>query len=181
MMGLDMYLAGLSKTELEKIQKHLKPSKRIVPPLLCWDIYYPYYQETSNKAKIDCDLQALQKYSRKLKWKFNLRKILNNIPYQALVLTDETKTILWVNNGFSEMTGYSKSNAINRSPSFLQGEQTSAEVKERIRKKIQLQKPFKEEIINYRKNGEAYNCEVRIFPISGDKSLYFLALEREVA
>lgn len=45
MMCLDIYLSGLSKSELEKIQKHLKPSKRTVPPLLCWDIYYPYYQD----------------------------------------------------------------------------------------------------------------------------------------
>lgn len=124
MMGLDLYLANLSKSELEKIQKHLIPSQNTVPPLLCWDIYYPHYQEMLMKVKINNELKALQKYSSKLKWKFNLNKTLNTLPYQALVLTDETRTILWVNNGFSEMTGYSKSNAINRSPSFLQGELT---------------------------------------------------------
>ena len=181
MMGLDMYLASLSKPELGKIQKYLKPSKKLVPPLLCWDIWYPHYQEMLNKAKIDSDLKALRKYSKKLNWRFDLDKTLNAFPYEALVLTDETKTILWVNNGFSEMTGYSKSKAINRSPSFLQGEKTSEKAKERLSQKIRLQKPFKEEIINYRKNGEIYNCEIRIFSLAGDNSLHFLALEREVA
>ena len=40
-MCLDIYLSGLSKFQLEKIHKHLKPSKRLVPPLLCGDIWYP--------------------------------------------------------------------------------------------------------------------------------------------
>lgn len=181
MMGVDMYLAGLSKSEFKKIQKYLKPSNRTVPPLLCWDICFPYYQEMLNKAKINTELQVLYKYSRRYNWNIDLDKTLNAFPYEALVLTDETKNILWVNNGFAEMTGYPKSHAINRSPGFLQGEKTSEAVKSGIRKKNQLKKPFKEVIVNYRKNGSTYNCEVRIFPLAGDNSLHFLALEREVS
>lgn len=78
------------------------------------------------------------------------------------------------------MTGYPKSQAINRNPIFLQGEKTSEAVKLRIRNRIQQTKPFKAEIINYRKNGSIYNCEIRIFPLIGDNSLHFLALERAV-
>ncbi len=148
MMCLDIYLSGLSKSEFEKIQKHLKPSKRTVPPLLCWDIYYPHYQKMLNKAKINGDLKALQKYSRKLNWRFNLDKTLNTLLYEALVLTDETKNIVWVNNGFSEMTGYSKSYAIKRNPGFLQGEKTTEAVRFRIREKIRLKKSCKEVISN---------------------------------
>ena len=97
------------------------------------------------------------------------------------MLTNASKKILWVNNGFTEMTGYSKPQTINRNPSFLQGENTSEEVKKRIREKIQNEEPFIEEIINYRKNGSEYNCEVRIFPLSGNSSMHFLALERAIA
>ena len=101
-MGLDVYLAGLSESELEKIQKHLKPSKRTVPPLLCWDICYSHYQEMLNKAKINCDLKALQKYSRKLNWRFDFDKSLNAFPYEALVLTSETKTFYGLTTGFTK-------------------------------------------------------------------------------
>ena len=48
------------------------------------------------------------------------------------------------------MTGYSKPQTINRNPSFLQGENTSEEVKKRIREKIQNEEPFIEEIISAR-------------------------------
>nr|WP_320021463.1 PAS domain-containing protein [uncultured Draconibacterium sp.] len=181
MMCLDIYLSSLSEAELEKVKNDIKPSKRLVPPLMCWEFYYPKYQETLKEAEHKAEFQSLNKYSKKYNWKANLKKILKAYPYEALVLTDATKTILWVNTGFSEMTGYAKSKAINRIPSFLQGELTSEIIKERIRQKIRMQKPFKEEIINYRKNGETYNCEVRIFPLVGDNSLHFLALEREVA
>lgn len=88
--------------------------------------------------------------------------------------------ILWVNNGFTEMTGYPKSEAINRNPDFLQGEKTSKAVILKIRNKIQQTKPFKTEIINYRKDGSVYNCEIRLFPLIGESSLHFLALERAV-
>jgi PAS domain S-box-containing protein len=180
-MCLDIYLSSLPKEEYQKISKYLKPTKRLIPPLLCWDIYYPAYQKMLERASIDADLQMLSKYSKKHSWNIDLAEVLNAYPYEALILTDETKTILWVNSGFIDMTGYSKSQAINRNPSFLQGEKTSEKVKQRIRDKIQLKKPFSEEIINYRKDGTEYNCEVRIFPIIGDNSSYFLALEREVA
>ncbi|NJO88454.1 MAG: PAS domain S-box protein [Chloroflexia bacterium] len=88
-------------------------------------------------ASVNVDLQALLKFSAKCNLEINLKEILNNHSYMALVLTDETQKILWVNNGFSEMTGYSKSFAINRTPGFLQGKNTSEEVKSRIRKKVE--------------------------------------------
>jgi hypothetical protein len=64
----------------------------------------------------------------------------------------------------------------------LQGENTSEAVKLRINEKIEQNKPFKEVVVNYRKNGEMYNCEIQIFPLTGNNnSIHFLALEREVA
>ncbi len=180
MMCLDIYLSGLSDLEYKKVQKHLKPSKRVMAPLLCWEFYYPEYERMLNKATINADIKALHKYSGKFNWRIDMDKTLNIFPYDALVLTDETKNILWVNNGFTEMTGYPKSEAINRNPVFLQGEKTSKAVIFKIRNKIQQTKPFKMEIINYRKDGSIYNCEIRLFPLIGESSLHFLALERAV-
>lgn len=91
MMCLNIYLSGLSDLEYKKVQKHLKPSKRVMPPLLCWEFYYPEYQRMLNRATINADLKALHKYSGKFNWRIDLDKTLNAIPYDALVLTDETK------------------------------------------------------------------------------------------
>ena len=181
MMCLDVYLSSLSKEEYEMVNKNIIRTNRPVAPLLCWEFYYPEYRRMLKKASTNLDIQSLTEYSLTHNWNTNLEEILNKFPYEALVLTNASKKILWVNNGFTEMTGYSKSQTINRSPSFLQGENTSEEVKKRIREKIQNEEPFIEEIINYRKNGSEYNCEVRIFPLSGNNSMHFLALEREIA
>lgn len=181
MMCLDIYLSRLSEAELEKVKNDIKPSKRLVPPLMCWEFYYPKYRQTLKEAERKTELAALLSYSKKFNWKADLKKTLKNYPYVALILTDETKTILWVNDGFSEMTGYPKSYAINRNPGFLQGTETSEAAKRRIKEKIEKKKPFKEVVVNYRKDGEMYNCEVRIFPLIGSNSTHFLALEREVA
>ncbi|AHW59507.1 PAS domain S-box-containing protein [Draconibacterium orientale] len=182
MMCLDIYLSSLSKAELEKVKKDIKPPKRLAPPLMCWEFYYPKYQQNLKEAERETELKTLHKYSGKFNWKTDLKKVLKTYPYKALILTNETKRILWVNDGFSEMTGYPKSYAINRSPIFLQGENTSEAVKLRINEKIEQNKPFKEVVVNYRKNGEMYNCEIQIFPLTGNNnSIHFLALEREVA
>lgn len=161
--------------------KKANVKKTGIPPLLCWDIYYPFYQEMLKKASVNVDFQAILKFLAKFNFETNLKEILNNHSYLALVLTDETQKILWVNNGFSEMTGYSKSFAINRTPGFLQGKNTSEEVKSRIRKKVEKKEPFKEVLINYRKDGSVYNCEVLTFTLKGNSTTYFLALEREIA
>ncbi|MBN2613828.1 MAG: PAS domain-containing protein [Bacteroidales bacterium] len=127
------------------------------------------------------ELRDLKKFSKKFRWNFDLDNTLNTYSYQALVLTDNNQKIIWVNDGFVEMTGYNKSFAMNQSSSFLQGKETSPGSIIRIRKKIMLNAPFKDEIINYRKNGSIYRCELQIFPVFGDRSLHFLALEREIA
>lgn len=161
--------------------KKTSVKKTGIPPLLCWDIYYPFYQKMLNNTYSNFDLQRLTKLSVKYKWKANLNEILRHYSYTALVLTDEAQKIIWVNNGFSEMTGYSKSFAINRTPVFLQGENTSEEVKARIRRQIEKREPFKEVLINYRKDGSPYKCEVQTFLLKGNNTIHFLALEREVA
>lgn len=181
MMCLDMYLSGLSKKEQKKLSKYIKPKKSLIPPLLCWDFYYPAFRNLLNKGTIETDLKSLDKFSKKHHWDIDLNNVLSTYQYEALVLTNDSKTILWVNAGFTKMTGYSKTFALSQTPAFLQGEKTSEEVKKRIRNKIQLKESFKEELVNYRKDGSEYLCEVRIFPLVGKDSMHFLALEREIA
>ena len=78
------------------------------------------------------------------------------------------------------MTGYSKKFAINKTPNFLQGENTLKTTKKRIRTKLELLKPFTEVITNYRKDKTPYKCEVKIIPLYKEKVTHFLAIERKV-
>lgn len=88
------------------------------------------------------------------------------IPNIAVILTDPQQRIIWVNDDFTAITGYSLGEAIGRIPGrILQGPKTEPEVIERIRKAIQQRIPFRDQLTNYRKNGEPYLCKLVIHPI----------------
>jgi PAS domain S-box-containing protein len=87
------------------------------------------------------------------------------LPTIAVIVTDPNRKILWVNDGFTAITGYTLSEVLGKKPSILQGPGTEQEVIQRIRKGLESQAVFKEVITNYRKNGESYPCKLVIHPI----------------
>ncbi|HSI69207.1 MAG TPA: PAS domain-containing protein [Gillisia sp.] len=180
MMCLDLYLSSLSHTEYQKIKQHLKATGNSQMPLMSWDISGQAYQRRIQVLQKKNDLSKLLDLAGKYNWNNSITEILANRDYEALVLTDVSQKIVWVNKGFSEMTGYSAKFALNRSPSFLSGPETSTIARKRIAEKLNEGMPFKEVIVNYRKNKDKYNCELNIFPLYGNEVTHYLALERQV-
>ena len=85
---------------------------------------------------------------------------------QMAILTDASRKIVWVNKAFTEITGYSPEEVVGKNPGMLlQGEASDPLVVERMRVALDAAKPFTEEILNYRKNGESYWVEVQVEPI----------------
>ncbi|WP_081681380.1 PAS domain-containing protein [Flectobacillus major] len=128
----------------------------------------------------DCIVKKYKTYH----WNFDLysfREFIQN-PSHAIVITDIHQKIQWVNNGFVSMTGYQAIEALDKTPKFLQGKETRQDVRNQIRQSIAAQKTFSGEIINYRKNGEAYLCYVTIEPIfNRDNQLVnFIAFEEAI-
>lgn len=97
----------------------------------------------------------------------------------AIVLTDPNKKIIWINEEFSKLSGYSLGEVHGKKPSIFQGPDTKPEVVQCIRKLLALKIPFTEKIINYRKNQEKYECLITVHPIFDihQKHIAFLALE----
>ncbi len=152
-----------------------------VMPLLSWDFYMDFFHRNLRQAEKQSEIEKINGLAKKFNWKNNIDEIINEHEYEAIVITDNTQKIIWVNNGFTDMTGYSKNFAINKRPSFLQGEETSKKTKAEIREKIQSHKPFKQVIINYKKDKTPYKCEVKIIPLFGNGTTHYLALEKEVS
>ncbi|MDT7832140.1 PAS domain-containing protein [Flavobacteriaceae bacterium S356] len=150
-------------------------------PLLSWDLSGLGYFNTLKELQKKQDLSTLKSFASKYKWENEIDQILLNNTYEALVLTDLTRNILWVNDGFTEMTGYTKNNALRNTPSFLQTKETSQESKDHIRKKLRENKPFKAIIVNKKKDNTLYKCELHIFPLTYHKTTHFLALEKQIA
>lgn len=102
------------------------------------------------------------------------------MPHIAVILTDASKRILWVNEDFTHITGYAVSEVIGKKPgALLQGPATEQDVVQRIRKSLDQKNPLREVITNYRKNGEAYLCKLVIHPIfdNNRELINFIAFE----
>lgn len=182
MMCLDIFLSSLSNDEYSQIKHKLKPPKHSFAPLLSWDIISQERFIKKHQAKRAFDQSELNIFSKKYNWTNSVNEVIDN-HYQALVLTDPSLVIQWVNEGFTKMTGYPGHHVIGKTPRVLQGKNTSPETRKQIRKKLSYGKPFREVITNYRKNHEEYECELNIYPIynnSGNIS-HFLALENEIS
>jgi PAS domain S-box-containing protein len=180
MLSLDFYLSSLSDKEYDKVQLLIKFSKNKVTPLFSWDIFSQYHSQTIENLKVEKDIRQVKSFAEKANWKNEIDTIFKNQDFEALIITDMDQKILWVNDGFKQMTGYSKTFALNKTPYFLQGVNTTVKSKKRFRKKLNDLKPFTEVITNYRKDNSPYECEVKIFPMYAENVTHFLAIEKHV-
>jgi PAS domain S-box-containing protein len=90
--------------------------------------------------------------------------------------------ILFVNPAFSEMTGYSQQEVLQKTPRILQGPKSDRAMLTELREALSRGEPFSGETVNYRKDGSEYYVEWDITPIrtSGGKISHFLSIQRNV-
>jgi PAS domain S-box-containing protein len=183
MKSLDLYLPGLNDDEYSAIAGKLNPSATHLP-LISWDIYAQGYQKNLIDFEKDNDRKVLNLLKAKYSWVHDFDAInWENTIYETIVVTNIDIKILHTSPGFVSMTGYSVKEAIGRSPKFLQGANTAAETTAAIRAAITAGKSICAQLINYRKNGEEYTCQVNIIPLFNDENIltHFIAFEQEVA
>ncbi|MFD2550727.1 PAS domain-containing protein [Bizionia sediminis] len=181
MMCLDIYLSSLSAHEYKRIHPELQPVNTQNTGLISWDIISDSYTKKLENLRLACDKEKVKAFARKARWENKLDAIFKNETFEAIIITNLEQKILWVNSGFTTMTGYTKKDALNKTPNFLQGQQTSKETKKNIRKNLNNLKPFTEIVTNYRKDKSTYACEVKIFPMYNALGVtHFLALEKQV-
>lgn len=92
------------------------------------------------------------------------------------------RRILYVNEAFSEMTGYSSDEAINKTIEILGGPKTSHMETDKIRGALDGWKPVRGELINYRKNGSEFWTEYNIVPVADEKGSFthWISIQRDI-
>ena len=166
---------------MDSIYFEMKGSKKNFLPLASFDIHLENYQSLVNEFRRNNDISHIKSILND-SWTTELTKKVFQEDYDAIVLTDTNQKILWVSDGFRDMTGYSKKYAVGKRPSFLQGEETSKSVKSQIREELFYNHTFSGSLLNYRKNGDPYLCQISIFPIYDAKERLdnFIAFEKEI-
>ena len=101
---------------------------------------------------------------------------------EASPIQDQGPKIVYVNQAFTDLTGYTKEEVIGQTPRILQGPNTDLQTKHKIRKAISQQLPVKAKILNYSKSGEEYWLDMNIVPMKNEFNdvFYFAAIERDV-
>jgi diguanylate cyclase (GGDEF)-like protein/PAS domain S-box-containing protein len=101
---------------------------------------------------------------------------------EAYPLKDKGPKIIYVNKAFTTITGFSREEAIGKTPRMLQGPDTDASVLKKIRDKLELQADVRAEVLNYTKKNEIYWIDMNIVPLKNayNEVTYFAAIERDI-
>ena len=181
MSCFDIYLSHMNPiSPLGYSKPEMDFSKLKVMPLMSWDIFMMGYQQKIVESQKRVEMASVLSLAKKYGWKNDLHTAFDDHDYEALVITDKSQNIIWVNNGFTLMTGYSKTFALNQTPRFLQGPKTCNATKRRIRQHIDREQPFKAIVLNYKKDGTPYKCEVSVIPLYNDYTTHYMAFEKQV-
>lgn len=103
------------------------------------------------------------------------------LPESAMVI-DQRMEIVYVNEAFTGMTGYSASEVVGRACSLLHGPATDVPSLQALSEAVERRAPFRGRLLNYRKDGSPFWNELAIAPVvtaSGELS-HFVGLHRDV-
>ncbi len=101
----------------------------------------------------------------------------------AVILTDAQRRIVWVNDGFTRLTGYPPEEVMGQVPgNLLQGEHTSPATIAMIRERLTSGKGFSAELLNYHKNGSPYWVAIEVQPITDGQGniTNFMSIETDI-
>jgi len=103
----------------------------------------------------------------------------------GISLTDpdqEDNPLVYVNEAFEKMTGYTKEETLGKNCRFLQGEDRDQEGVKRIREAIQKRTPVEVDVRNYKKNGELFYNHLAVNPVFDKEGnlIYFLGVQYDV-
>ena len=104
--------------------------------------------------------------------------------FDAIMITENKSgyPIVFVNQSFTDMTGYERDELIGQSPTILQGPKTDRDVLNRLRRDISEGKIFHGRAVNYRKDGSEFIMEWKIAPVRNENGeiTHYLAIQRSI-
>ncbi len=110
-----------------------------------------------------------------------LRSLLES-SYDSILITDATRAtkIVYANNAFKKLTGYSPAEVIGRTPRILQGSGTDKKVIARLGTALKKGGKFEGRAINYRKDGTPFIMNWRVKPVKiAGRIRLWIAIQRE--
>ncbi len=101
---------------------------------------------------------------------------------EAEPISEPGPRILFANNAFTKMTGYSQEELIGKTPRILQNEYTDRKELDKLRKALENWESIEVTLLNTKKNGELFWVNFHITPVANDKGWFthWISIERDV-
>lgn len=94
----------------------------------------------------------------------------------------EDNILIYANAAFERLTGYASDDILYQDCRFLQGSDRAQTGLQAIRDAVKAQRPCRQIIRNYRKDGSAFWNELSITPVlnEGDQLTYYIGIQKDV-
>jgi PAS domain S-box-containing protein len=126
-------------------------------------------------------------YWKNVKSKMRLQPFVHAVESSAVPITivdpfEPDCPLVFVNNAFLKLTGYTEDEVLGRNCRFLQGEATRDSDREILRQAVRAKATISHQILNYRKDGTEFWNELHMAPMRDDQGelLYFIATQVDV-
>lgn len=106
----------------------------------------------------------------------------------AVVITDAVSTdesgpkIVYVNEAFTKMTGYTREEILGKTPKILHGPETDQKMMTKLSKAVEHWESCEIEVVNYKKNREPYWVNFTAVPVPDNKGSYshWVAIQKDI-
>lgn len=100
----------------------------------------------------------------------------------AVLITDADARLEFVNQAFTRISGYAPAEVLGRDPRLLASGRTPRAVYDAMWSALRGGQEWRGEIINRKKNGSEYHCDISIFPLRGEHGeiTHFVSLAEDV-
>ncbi|MEP7706730.1 PAS domain S-box protein [Paraglaciecola sp. 25GB23A] len=129
---------------------------------------YGFFQDVTDIQNISAERDLLSKASQ--------------ATTSGIVITDKHKDVVWVNEAFTTITGYSLAEVKGFSlKTFLQGKKTSQTTALEINQTLEDGNEVDVEILNYRKGGQPYWNHLKISPVREHGEIkHFIEIQQDI-
>jgi len=152
----------------------------VIPPILGAWYFLPQY---ATQAHFKEDVENLNTLATMQNWDFDLDYLKKEMrkPRKTILVTQPDQKIVYASHYFEIMTGYNREEVFGKKPDFLQGPGTDKSLTQKIGNALNVPERVTSTVVNYKKDGTPYFCDIDIFPVFNRQQqlVNFLAVEQE--
>jgi len=144
------------------------------------------YDESGASVGMIGSMQDVSLRKQEEQWSRLLESVVINATDAVLICTGNIEgsgqSIIYVNEAFTRMSGYTKYELIGASPRISQGPETDIREIRRLKEAIELKLPCEIEVINYTKQGKEYWVSQSNAPIADadGEITHWISIQRDI-